>query len=61
MPIFAGIGNKQTDALAYKNAGIPEDRIYIVKYEGDVSTLDNQEFGSYGCICDEIAMQFPVT
>ena len=60
MAIYAGLGNKQTDAIAYKNAGIPDDRIFIVKYEGDVATLDNQAFASYGAICNEVAMQFPI-
>jgi phosphatidate phosphatase LPIN len=33
-PFYAGFGNRETDALAYKDVGIPKGKIFIVDPDG---------------------------
>jgi phosphatidate phosphatase PAH1 len=29
-PFIAGLGNRENDAIAYRNAGIPEQNIFLI-------------------------------
>lgn len=46
-PFFAGFGNRDTDAIAYRAAGVPLEKIFIVNPEGRIYVFDGTEVNSY--------------
>ena len=36
-PFVSGFGNRDTDTLSYKEVGVPEDFIFIINKQGDLS------------------------
>lgn len=39
-PIYAGFGNRDSDALSYEQVGIPKDKIFIVDPSGQLHRHD---------------------
>lgn len=58
-PIFAGFGNRDTDATACLYAGVPIGKIYIINEESEVEILGNKEKTSYKNIGLTVTQQFP--
>jgi len=58
-PFNAGFGNSEADCVAYQNAGVPKDRIFIVDYEGAVH-VEEGEPTSFNQMSQLIAAFFPV-
>nr|XP_027193608.1 phosphatidate phosphatase PAH2-like [Dermatophagoides pteronyssinus] len=58
-PFVAGFGNKHTDYVAYKNAGIPNDKIYIIDSKGVVKHMDSGNSKTYGELAENIDEIFP--
>lgn len=58
-PIFAGFGNKDTDAIAYRVISIPKRRVFIINPKGDIYNLKTQVTVSYGQLATNIEEDFP--
>ena len=37
-PFYAGFGNRDSDAVAYVEAGVPQSRIMIINPQGEIHT-----------------------
>jgi len=59
-PFFAGFGNRETDAIAYRAIDIPLSRIFLINYQGLVIQLDQSQPTSYKKLADEVDSHFPV-
>jgi phosphatidate phosphatase LPIN len=61
-PFYAGFGNRDNDAVAYRAAGIPMSRIYIINPIGQVIVLDKKpyltDYQELTTLADEL---FPTT
>lgn len=55
-PFHSGLGNKETDAIAYRAVGVPLSRIYIVNSEGQVLVTDTNSSHTYLTSFTELAM-----
>lgn len=58
-PIFAGFGNKDTDAIAYRVISIPKRRVFIINPKGDIYNLKTQVTVSYGQLATNLEEDFP--
>jgi phosphatidate phosphatase LPIN len=58
-PFYAGFGNKDTDAIAYRAIDIPMDRIFLINSKGSLLQLNNTEIASYTKLNELITNIFP--
>ena len=58
-PFFAGFGNRDTDAIAYRYLDIPLNNIFIVDPNSEVIQLGKEETTSYKDINNELEKYFP--
>ena len=58
-PFYAGFGNRDTDAIAYRYLDIPLKNIYIVDPNSDVVQLGEEETTSYKEINNNLQKYFP--
>lgn len=58
-PFYAGFGNRETDAIAYRTVGIEMGRIFIVNNNGEVFQLNNSMKKSYSLINNLVHDIFP--
>ena len=58
-PFFAGFGNRDTDAIAYRYLDIPLNNIFIVDPNSEVIQLGREETTTYKDINNELEKFFP--
>ena len=58
-PFYAGFGNRDTDAIAYRYLDIPLKNIFIVDPNSDVVQLGEEETTSYKEINNNLQKYFP--
>ena len=58
-PFFAGFGNRNTDAIAYRAIGIDLNKIFIINTNSDVVQLNNKQQKTYESIAQEVNYLFP--
>ena len=58
-PFFAGFGNRDTDAIAYRYLDIPLNNIFIVDPNSEVIQLGKEETTTYKDINKELEKYFP--
>ena len=58
-PFFAGFGNRDTDAIAYRYLDIPLNNIFIVDPNSEVIQLGKEETTTYKDINNELEKYFP--
>jgi phosphatidate phosphatase PAH1 len=59
-PIFyAGFGNKETDAIAYRYFGIPLTKIFIINHQSNVIQLGEKEKTTYSKLIESFDQNFP--
>ena len=58
-PFYAGFGNRDTDAIAYRYLDIPLKNIFIVDPKSDVVQLGEEETTSYKEINNNLQKYFP--
>ena len=56
---FAGFGNKETDAIAYRYIGIPLNNIFIINPFSNISQLGEKEKTSYLKLIESFNEMFP--
>ncbi|CAG9327640.1 unnamed protein product [Blepharisma stoltei] len=59
-PFYAGFGNRDTDAIAYRAVGIPMDRIFIINPVGKIFVFDNSYINSYPELNAAVSEKFPL-
>jgi phosphatidate phosphatase LPIN len=59
-PLFAGFGNKETDAIAYRNVGISKKRIFTINCEGEIVVLKTGIRLTYTHIHQNVNTVFPL-
>lgn len=59
-PMYAGFGNKDTDAVSYMVVGIPKKRIFTINCEGEIYVLKSDKVLSYTHLHQNINEIFPV-
>ena len=58
-PFYAGFGNRDTDAIAYRYLDIPLNNIFIVDPNSEVIQLGKEEITTYKDINNELEKYFP--
>jgi phosphatidate phosphatase PAH1 len=58
-PLYAGFGNKDTDAVSYMVVGIPKKRIFTINCEGEIYVLKSDKILSYTHLHQNINQIFP--
>ena len=58
-PFYAGFGNRDTDAIAYRYLDIPLNNIFIVDPNSDVIQLGKEETTTYNDINNNLECYFP--
>ena len=58
-PLYAGFGNKDTDAVSYMVVGIPKKRIFTINCEGEIFVLKSEKVLSYTHLHENINEIFP--
>mmetsp|Transcript_1445 Transcript_1445/g.1435 ORF Transcript_1445/g.1435 Transcript_1445/m.1435 type:complete len:130 (+) Transcript_1445:1260-1649(+) len=58
-PFYAGFGNRDTDAIAYRAAGISLHKIFIISPNGNVKTINQTFVKSYLELNDVVSELFP--
>lgn len=58
-PLFAGFGNKDTDAISYSQVGIPNDQIYTITPTGEIFQIKFNYKYSYERLNEMIDEYFP--
>jgi phosphatidate phosphatase PAH1 len=58
-PFYAGFGNKPSDQLTYRTAGIKESYIFITNYVGTIGNGSEMQL-SYKVLLDSISEYFPI-
>jgi len=58
-PFYAGFGNRDTDAIAYRYLDIPLNNIFIVDPNSDVIQLGKEETTTYNDINNNLESYFP--
>lgn len=57
-PFYAGFGNRETDAVSYKEVGVPLGKIFIINPDGDVhhyeSVVYKKSYALLSEMCDQI-------
>lgn len=61
-PFYAGFGNRDTDAIAYRAAGVQPERIFIINPKGSVLVFNNStHLTTYAGITELAEQMFPDT
>jgi phosphatidate phosphatase LPIN len=58
-PFYAGFGNRENDAVAYRSVGIDMGKIFIVNSKGDLMRLNSSDIISYGKLNENVNEIFP--
>lgn len=58
-PLYAGFGNKDSDAVSYMVVGIPKNRIFTINCEGEIYVLKSPKVFSYSHLHQNINEIFP--
>ena len=58
-PFYAGFGNRNTDAIAYRAIGIELNRIFIINTKSNVVQLNHKQQKTYESIAQEVNNLFP--
>ena len=58
-PFYAGFGNRETDAIAYRTVGMDMGKIFIVNNSGEVSQLNNSIKKNYTLLNNIVHDIFP--
>ena len=58
-PFYAGFGNKDTDAIAYRAAGVPLNKIFIINTESRIFVYNNTYAKSYTQLDEIVYEMFP--
>jgi phosphatidate phosphatase LPIN len=58
-PFYAGFGNRNTDAIAYRAIGIELNKIFIINTKSYVVQLNNKQQKTYESIAQEVNNLFP--
>ena len=58
-PFFAGFGNRDTDAIAYRAAGVPLNKIFIINTESSIFVYNNTYSKTYIQLDDIVFEMFP--
>jgi phosphatidate phosphatase LPIN len=59
-PFYAGFGNRETDAVSYRDVGVPLGKIFIINPEGEVHHYESQQYQkTYQKIAEMCDMIFP--
>ena len=58
-PFYAGFGNRETDAISYRNLGIPLDRCFIINTSSEVVQLGQTKKTTYHEIANNVDKDFP--
>ena len=58
-PLYAGFGNKETDAIAYSAAGINVDYIFTITPDGSIYPIRGKEIFSYERLREMLGEYFP--
>ena len=58
-PFYAGFGNRNTDAIAYRAIGIELNKIFIINTKSNVVQLNNKQQKTYESIAQEVNNLFP--
>ena len=58
-PFYAGFGNRDTDAIAYRYLDIPLNKIFLVDPNSDVVQLGEKEITTYKDINNHLEIYFP--
>jgi phosphatidate phosphatase LPIN len=58
-PFFAGFGNRDTDAIAYRAAGVPLNKIFIINTESTIYVYNNTYAKTYSQLDDLVFEMFP--
>ena len=56
---FAGFGNKETDAIAYRYLGVPMNNIFIINPSSEVAQLGKKEKTTYTKLIESFEENFP--
>ena len=58
-PFYAGFGNKETDAIAYRYLGIPMKNIFIINTSSNIVQLGEKEKTTYPKLTESCEEYFP--
>ena len=58
-PFYAGFGNRDTDAIAYRAAGVPLNKIFIINAESRIYAYNNTYAKSYTQLGELVFEMFP--
>ena len=58
-PFYAGFGNRETDAIAYRYLDIPLNRCFIINPSSEVIQLGHTTKTTYQEIADNVDKDFP--
>ena len=59
-PFFAGFGNRDTDAIAYRTVGVDLEKIFIINTNGNIFVFNqNTYLNSYPEMCTVVSEIFP--
>lgn len=58
-PFFAGFGNRDTDAIAYRAAGVPLNKIFIINTESMIYVYNNTYAKTYSQLDNLVFEMFP--
>lgn len=58
-PFYAGFGNRDTDAIAYRAAGVPLNKIFIINTESRIFVYNNTYAKTYTQLDDIVFQMFP--
>jgi phosphatidate phosphatase LPIN len=58
-PFYAGIGNKETDAISYQSVGVNKSKIFIINEKGEIRGYNKHYTTSYNQINDFVNEFFP--
>lgn len=59
-PFFAGFGNRDTDAIAYRTVGVDLERIFVINTNGNIFVFnENTYVNSYPEMCSVVDEIFP--
>lgn len=58
-PFYAGFGNRDTDAIAYRAAGVPLNKIFIINAESRIFAFNNTYAKNYSQLDELVFEMFP--
>lgn len=57
--LYAGFGNKDTDAIAYRTVGLNFSKIFIINPDGVIFQINSSYYWSYNKLNDLVEHVFP--